>query len=287
MKSKTVSMTDYHWYQETLQGLTEAGFTEYEAKVYISLLTEHPASAYTISRNSGVPHSRVYDISRRLISRGFAVSTGTNPEKFSPLSPQELIEKMRREGDRLTRKLKEKLDNIAFVADFDPVWNIKNQEDALEKVREIVAGAERKIYIGIWLEDFLPIKEELRHAHDRGVNLFMLVYGETAIDFGEYYFHAREHLERIDTIGRTIDCAADSTVCITGDLGGPGPTRVVWTRNFGLVFSIENYLIHDLFIHEMERKLGDKMNQNYGKNLSKLRKKFHHVELDFLKHTND
>ena len=29
------------------------GITEYEAKVYLSLLKAHPASAYTISRNSG------------------------------------------------------------------------------------------------------------------------------------------------------------------------------------------------------------------------------------------
>ncbi len=282
MKPKTINSAGNLWYDETLEELITAGFTEYEAKVYLSLLSRHPASAYTISRNSGVPHSRVYDVSRRLITKGFAASSGTNPELFSPLSPKELVDKIKRDNDELTRKLKKRLSNFRFVSDFDPVWNIKNGEEAIEKVREIVAEAQRKIYIGIWLEDFLPIKEELRRAHDRGVKLFMLVYGETDIDFGEYYFHAREHLESIDTIGRTIDCTADSAVCITGDLGGPGPTRVVWTRNFGLVFSIENYLIHDLFIHEMQKTFGRKMDYHYGENLRLLRKRFHHIELEFL-----
>lgn len=279
MKPKTITSTGNESFDQTLEGLMEAGFTEYEAKVYLSLLSQHPASAYTISQKSGVPHSRVYDISRRLITKGFAASSGTNPEVFSPLSPDELIDKIKRDNDKLTHKLKDHLENIDFIPDFDPVWNVKTQEEAIEKVREIVIGAKRKIYLGIWLEDFLPIKEDLRRAHERGVYVFMLVYGETKIDFGEYYFHAREHLETLDTIGRTIDCSADSEVCITGDLGGPGPTRVVWTRNFGLVFSIENYLIHDLFIHEMHRKFGAEMDRHLGKNLKKLRKKFHHLEI--------
>ncbi len=282
MKPKTINSTGNPWYDETLEKLIAAGFTEYEAKVYLSLLREHPASAYTISRNSGVPHSRVYDVSRRLIAKGFAVSSSTNPEVFTPLSPNELVDKIKRNNDELTRKLKDKLSSFRFVPDFDPVWNIKDKDEAIEKVREIVSGAQRKIYIGIWLEDFLSLKQDLRDAHDRGVELFMLVYGETEIDFGEYYFHARQHLESIETIGRTIDCAADSEVCITGDLGGPSPTRVVWTRNIGLVFSIENYLIHDLFIHEMQRTFGSQMDHHYGENLARLRKKFRHIELGSL-----
>ncbi len=70
--------------EKTLVYLKEAGFTEYEAKVYLSLLNQHPASAYTVSQISGVPHSRVYDITRRLIKKGLAVSAGSNPELFSP-----------------------------------------------------------------------------------------------------------------------------------------------------------------------------------------------------------
>ncbi len=49
-----------------LSNLKELGFTEYEAKVYMSLINEHPLSAYNVSKNSGVPHSRVYDITRYL-----------------------------------------------------------------------------------------------------------------------------------------------------------------------------------------------------------------------------
>lgn len=279
MNSKKINSTGNPTYDQTLELLMDADFTEYEAKVYLSLLAQHPASAYTISQKSGVPHSRVYDISRRLIMKGVVASSGTKPETFSPLSPDQLVSKLNRDHKRLTRQLKKKLDSIDFIPDFDPVWNVKDRQEALEKIREIVAAAERKIYIGIWLEDFLPVKEELRKAAERGVAVFMLIYGKTEVDFGQYYFHEREHLEGVETIGRTIDFSADASVCMTGDLGGDGPTKVVWTRNFGLVFSIENYLIHDLFIQEMKDLFGEKMKEHFGENLEMLRKKFLHLKM--------
>lgn len=263
---------------DVINDLMQAGFTEYEARVYLSLLASHPASAYTISQNSGVPHSRVYDISRRLIAGGYAVSSGTNPETFSPLSPEELIDKINRDNSKLTENLKMKLKRVDFTPDFDPVWNIKTQEETIEKVREIVKGAEKKIYLGVWLEDFLLIKEDLRQADARGVKTFMLIYGRADIDFGCYFFHDRDHIENSSIIGRNIDCTADSKVCITGDLGGPGPTKVVWTRNFGLVFSIENYLIHDLFLHEVHSHFSEEMDRVFGRNMIKLRDRFHHLK---------
>jgi sugar-specific transcriptional regulator TrmB len=263
---------------DVIDDLMKAGFTEYEARVYLSLLTSHPASAYTISQNSGVPHSRVYDISRRLIAGGYAVSSGTNPETFSPLSPEELIDKIKRDNSRLTENLKKKLKQIDFTPDFDPVWNIKSPEEAIEKVREIVHGAEKKIYLGIWREDFILVKEDLRQADARGVKTFMLIYGQTEVDFGCSFFHERAHLEKSNILGRNIDCTADSRVCITGDLGGPGPTKVVWTRNYGLVFSIENYLIHDLFLHEVHNHFSVEMDRVFGKNMQKLRDRFLHLK---------
>ncbi|HAK47471.1 MAG TPA: TrmB family transcriptional regulator [Spirochaeta sp.] len=251
-----------------------AGFTEYEAKVYLSLLSNHPASAYSISQHSGVPHSRVYDISRRLIKKGYAVSAGSNPEVFSPLSPEELVEKIRSDNEKLTSKLKIKLESINFSADFDPVWNLHTREEALDKVVEIIAGAEKKIYIGFWSEEYPVLKDALQAAHERGVVVFMLSYGEIPVDFGQVYLHDRQFLDDLNAQGRSIDCAVDSFVCLSGILGSSGNTKVVWSKNEGLINSIEGYIIHDFYIVEIRRAFGDRLYELFGNNLASLRKKF-------------
>ncbi|MCZ7670869.1 MAG: helix-turn-helix domain-containing protein [Chloroflexi bacterium] len=50
--------------------LNKIGFTEYEAKVYLALLREHPATGYQLSKESGVPRSMVYEALKRLHNRG-------------------------------------------------------------------------------------------------------------------------------------------------------------------------------------------------------------------------
>jgi sugar-specific transcriptional regulator TrmB len=263
--------------ESVVEDLMRAGFTEYEAKVYLSLLAHHPVSAYSISQNSGVPHSRVYDISRRLIKKGFAVSSGSSPELFSPLSPDELVEKIERDNDQLTRQLKTKLDAIDFVADFDPVWNLHSRDESLEKLKEMISGAEKKIFLGFWAEEFPMLEEDLRAAHGRGVQIFLLCYGQVDVDFGKVYIHERHYLDEINAQGRSIDCAVDSRVCLTGMLGNPGKTQVVWTRNQGLVYSIEGYIIHDFYLAEIRLAFGAPMDELFGENLEKLRKKFVHI----------
>ena len=52
--------------KSTIAHLAEIGLSEYEAKVYLSLLRESPSTAYEIARLSGVPTSKVYAVLGKL-----------------------------------------------------------------------------------------------------------------------------------------------------------------------------------------------------------------------------
>lgn len=259
-----------------LNNFKALGFTEYEGKVYLSLLQTHPSSAYNISHNSGVPHSRVYDITRRLIKKGYAVSQGTNPEVYSPISPEELINTLKRDNARLTGDLQKQLESIKFESDFDPVWNLSGKEEAIELSSELIKSAEKEIYIGVWDEQLKRFEALLRQRHLDGVKVHVLIYGTMELDFGNIFHHGTENIVNQKTIDPTLDLVVDSTVCLTGNLGGSQACQTVWTRNKGLIKSIEGYLIHDFFIAEIEKKFGAQIYDTFGKNLEKLRKKYDH-----------
>jgi Cd2+/Zn2+-exporting ATPase len=55
---------------ELLDDLNALGFTEYEAKVYLALLKDHPATGYQLSKQAGIPRSMVYEALGRLDVRG-------------------------------------------------------------------------------------------------------------------------------------------------------------------------------------------------------------------------
>ncbi len=250
------------------------GITEYEAKVYLSLLSSHPSSAYTISQNSQVPHSRVYDVTRRLISRGLVASTGSKPEMFSPLSPKELVSKLEKEYRDYTSELEQRLEEFDFHSDFDPVWNLSDTEHVYETTVRILEEAMQTVYIGLFDTDLERLRLPLRAAHERGARIFILLYGSANIDFGMVYHHDTENLPMYEELGRSIDCTVDSSYCISGRFGGSDPCRVVWTQNRGLVQTVESYIRHDLYLAEIEREFGGEIDRRYGKNLLELRKRF-------------
>lgn len=45
-----------------VQQLKKIGFNEYEAKSYVSLVKQGPVTAYQVSKDSGVPRARIYEI---------------------------------------------------------------------------------------------------------------------------------------------------------------------------------------------------------------------------------
>lgn len=257
-----------------LSTLKELGFTEYEGKVYMALLDEHPMSAYSISKNSSVPHSRVYDTTRRLIKKGYVTSKENNPELFSPISPEELVARLRRDNSKLTSELKQQLDSIQFTADFDPVWNLPGRTDALEMAAELIAQAEERIFVGLWDEELEVLEEAFRKAEKRGARILILLYGTAKPEFGEVHYHSIENLHDIAETGRSLDLVVDSKVCIAGSLGGISPCQSVWTRNKGLIKSIEGFIIHDFYIAEVKDYLGDTADEVFGKNFERLRQKY-------------
>ncbi|MDA3957865.1 TrmB family transcriptional regulator [Oceanispirochaeta sp.] len=259
-----------------LSNLKDLGFTEYEGKVYMTLINDHPLSAYNISKNSGVPHSRVYDITRRLIKKCYFTSKGTNPELFSPISPEELISRLRRNNSKLTGELQHQLESLNFTADFDPVWNLSGQTEAVEMAALLIEESESIIFIGLWDEELMILEDCLRKARNRGVKINILLYGEAKPDFGEVYTHSIEKLDDIHEVGRSLDLVIDGKVCITGSLGGVMPCQAVWTRNKGLIKSIEGYIIHDFYIAEVSHSLGEKVEEFFGRNFENLRKKYGH-----------
>ena len=259
-----------------LNNFKALGFTEYEGKVYLSLLGHHPSSAYNISQNSGVPHSRVYDITRRLIKKGYAISQGVNPELYSPISPEELIDALKRDNARVTGELKEQLESINFESDFDPVWNLSHKKEAIDLAFELIESAKEEIYIGLWDEELTIFKDILRKRHNKGVKIYILIYGTMELSFGNVFYHSIVNNDAVKTDGTTLDLVIDSKVCITGSLGDSKACQAVWTRNRGLIQSIEGYLIHDFFISEIGKKFGSEIDKAFGHNLEKLRKKYEH-----------
>ena len=68
------------------------GLSEYEARVYVSLVMEGASEARRLSMRCGVPRTKVYATLKKLMERGLVFELPGDPRKFAPAGPAEGFE---------------------------------------------------------------------------------------------------------------------------------------------------------------------------------------------------
>ena len=97
-----------------LKPLFDIGLSKYEAKVYLTLITEGISTAKNISDITGIPYGKVYEIINSLSYKGFAMTLPSKPMKYRAVSPQQAVisakknthEKFKKLENSLIKKLK-------------------------------------------------------------------------------------------------------------------------------------------------------------------------------------
>ena len=68
------------------------GLTEYEAKIYLALAVHGRMTVSEISKLSGVPRAKCYEVLSGLVLKGLVVIAGSKPTKYEPLPLKEGFE---------------------------------------------------------------------------------------------------------------------------------------------------------------------------------------------------
>lgn len=160
--------------------LREAGLTENEAAVYISLLHSGAASAYRIAEKAGIKPSTTYLTLQNLMTKGLAYSVPrAKKQLFSAKNPRELVSELEDRTARTKRVLPEML---ALIPSDTPKINVqyyqglKGVEDALDYGRK--HGRTGKEIVGFYAsgentsEDFLELSRKyMARLHKTGTHM--------------------------------------------------------------------------------------------------------------------
>jgi sugar-specific transcriptional regulator TrmB len=133
-----------------LKYLKMFGLTKYEASCYLTLNYMISATATEISKNANVPRSRIYDVLKPLIRRGFIEVEKGRPSKYSVIPPSEIFRSNKNE-------IIEGLENAEFEINEiyenqlskvpAPVWLIHGTEKIIKKELEIISRARKSVNI--------------------------------------------------------------------------------------------------------------------------------------------
>jgi len=130
------------------------GLSEYEAKLYVSLIMEGPSKARQLSMRCGIPRTKVYGTLKKLIERGLVIVVPEEPGRYMPASPADAFDEYLRSYEEKTRSLLSTVSLLEEAYDaaktaVNPkkgeVWILQGRSRVLRKVGEMLSRAERLV----------------------------------------------------------------------------------------------------------------------------------------------
>lgn len=239
--------------EELLREMQKIGFTKYETKIYVALLQHNPSTGYELSKLSGVPQAKVYEYLTRLSNSGIVLTIGSEPSKYVPLPPEELLSNANARFKKTMDFLEATLPEIKQNSKADYVWNIKEYNLTMEKAVNMINEAKNEIVISLWDHEALHLKDVLIRATERDVKLNMLLYGNAKMEsIQNIHYHGAEN-KLMDKVGaRWLTVVVDGNEVLTGQVDPDSEGVSIWTKNTNIVFISLRAMEHEIFIAKKE-----------------------------------
>ncbi|MGY0691340.1 TrmB family transcriptional regulator [Virgibacillus sp. FSP13] len=261
--------------EEIISTLKELGLTEYESKIYVSLIQNNPANGNTIANLSGVPAPKVYEALRKMKKQGL-VSTvaGGNKGKqvrYFPIPYKELLKTKQEAFMDNMNFLNESLAEITSHSDTDwsELFVIQGYSASIEVVQAAIDESKSEIVISCWKKELKELKELLVKAHQRGVKIITMIFDERKVDVPWTNFsHYKEELalgRHTGELSLVIDNKKTILLYSLDEL----PHSVVSSHPV-MISTTRNYINHDIYVNRIIYDFEEEMIKHYGSRLEGL-----------------
>ncbi|MDE2369267.1 MAG: TrmB family transcriptional regulator [Burkholderiales bacterium] len=263
---------------EQAEALQQLGFTGYEAKVYLSLLREFPATAYEISKRAGLPRANVYNALATLEKKLAVQPVNENPVRYVPVEPRQLLDRIQRETANRCDSLAEQLIATKAVEATEFVWTLSGNAHIHAKMDDLIEQAKVHVWIKAAHHLLRPHIEPLRQAARRGARILIILFGSPA-DLVEYDFGGQVKVYLHESSGAAVGLS-DWLVTMTRDFeeamtATTGPKGYgVFTRSRPVVNMAESLIRHEIYVAEIFAHFGKQLESRFGPALYSLRHQY-------------
>ena len=237
-----------------ISNLIAIGYTEYEAKVYLALLSNNPATGYQISKQAGVPRSMVYEALGRLHARGAVLKTGDQRATlFRPVPPDILLDRYQAEQRNLIQDLQTNLVEIYNASDEERLWSISGSNSVLAYAKQMIENSKNKLLLVLNDTHITTLESAIQSANTLGVDVSAVLTGEGELVGGQIARHPPLESE-IQELTDMLVVIVDDHECLIANT--KGDTTATITTNRNLVFIANQFIWMELFTQRIYNRLG-------------------------------
>ncbi len=162
--------------------LSSLALSQYEINAYLTLLKSGSLSASELVKKSGIPHSRIYDVARKLSEKGLIEVIEGKPRRFKPVDPDIALRAfIEREKRRLEKTCNDVLKLISIYTlsgrlEDKTTWVVETK--LIDIISPLVRKAKYQLLLASNPSLIDELKEEIGWASSRGVNTTIISYGD-------------------------------------------------------------------------------------------------------------
>lgn len=258
-----------------IEEMKQLGLNQYEAKAYLKLLEEWPINGYTLSKNSGVPRSRIYEVLDNLSKKQLVFERNTeNGTVYYPLEPEMLVKKLKTNYEAIIDHIEKETTQL-FVKNKAKNESkvILGRSNIFEFIGLMIENAKERIDISIWQEEYSDLKKYFKSATERGIKIKGIYFGNDN-ELENVLTHRRLDTYLSEKDERYIIIIIDKKEALTGIVSRGDKSQVTWTNDYGVIDIVEDYIVHDLMINVYSEMLSEEERAKYEAAMDKVRKDF-------------
>ncbi|GMQ55864.1 TrmB family transcriptional regulator [Vallitalea sediminicola] len=259
-----------------IEDMKKLGLSEYEVKAYLNLLEEYPVNGYVLSKNSGIPRSRIYEVLDNLKNKQIVFEqVDNNTTQYYPLEPKLLIGKLKNNFDDILNNVDEYTKKVYYEQQNDnKLIVIKGRDKIIDFVNTLISQADKRIAVSIWEEEINDIRAMLDDAIKRGVTLKGIYFGKNN-SYKDIVSHRRIERYLSEKSERYMIVIIDGIQVVSGIISRGEDSQVTWTKDAGFVDMSEDYIAHDLMVNLYSEKLDDDQREEFEAYSDEVRKDYY------------
>jgi HTH-type transcriptional regulator, sugar sensing transcriptional regulator len=261
---------------EFVEALLALGYSQYEARCYVGLLSPSPQTGYGVSKLTGVPQPKVYEALRKLVDKGAAHQLAGEPARFTAVPPEELLDNLQASFDlRLVRAREASADLHAPVppAEQEPVIHLSDRAAVLASASRALHAAKRRVYLSGSSSELRSLEHAVVRSAESGVDIVVLCFGR--MPFAAPGVRAFRHASTDGVVfrhhqSRHVALVADSRETVFGLAADGRAWTGIQTDSEPIIAAVKGYIRHDLEMQQVFRDFEHELVQAYGPGLQGL-----------------
>lgn len=242
---------------EIISQLKKLGYTEYESKAYMALVQQRHATAYQVSKLSGIPRARIYDTLDSLAAKGLVMKEGvTNQTAYRPIPIDIFLQKttdswqqsMSFLADELT-KLEQQQNEVEKT-----LLVLKNEEMIVSYCRKLLKQAKKRVVLSMWDSMYELLREDIEQASQSVPVQGMTLHVKNPIPVLDQ--HRLTYFTEDKNSKQWFILSVDGKEMVYGASLDTEPAAF-YTDDAAHIYLLEDYIWHDILVNRLVQRNND------------------------------